>query len=185
LMNKYGAQAKTVLLTEPYRVAREIDGIGFKTADRIAINLGFANDAPPRLDAGILYALEVLQEEGHTAIREDDLGTHAATLLETSIERIQLRLDALVEGHHLVRHRPAGVENPLPGSAMMQLPVLDRAERRIAHVVHRLGAVPSGLPPIKVDAAVAWAEQKASITFAEKQRAALRQALQHKCSILT
>ena len=185
LMNKYGAQAKTVLLTEPYRVAREIDGIGFKTADRIAINLGFANDAPPRLDAGILYALEVLQEEGHTAIREDDLGTHAATLLETSIERIQLRLDALVQGHHLVRHLPAGVENPLPGSAMMQLPVLDRAERRIAHVVHRLGAVPSGLPPIKVDAAVAWAEQKASITFAEKQRAALRQALQHKCSILT
>jgi exodeoxyribonuclease V alpha subunit len=73
----------------------------------------------------------------------------------------------------------------LPGAAFVQLPVLDRAERRIAAVVQRLGAVASGLPPIKVDAAVAWAEQKAAITFAEKQRAALRQALSHKCSILT
>ncbi len=56
-------------------MAREIEGIGFKTADRIAINLGFANDAPPRLDAGILFAMETLQEEGHTAFREDMLGT--------------------------------------------------------------------------------------------------------------
>jgi hypothetical protein len=47
-VQRYGAQAKPILLHEPYRVAREIDGIGFKTADRIAINLGFANDAPPR-----------------------------------------------------------------------------------------------------------------------------------------
>jgi exodeoxyribonuclease V alpha subunit len=60
LVTKYGSQAKQILLNEPYRVAREIDGIGFKTADRIAINLGFANDAAPRLDAGLLYALETL-----------------------------------------------------------------------------------------------------------------------------
>ena len=50
LIAKYGGNAKHILTTEPYKVAREIDGIGFKTADRIAINLGYANDAPPRLD---------------------------------------------------------------------------------------------------------------------------------------
>ena len=73
LVQKYGNDAKQVLLKEPYRVAREIDGIGFKTADRIAINLGFANDAPPRLEAGLLYALDTLQEDGHTAYLQAEL----------------------------------------------------------------------------------------------------------------
>ena len=186
LMKKYGAQAKPILLSEPYRVAREIDGIGFKTADRIAINLGFANDAPPRLDAGILYALDVLQEEGHTAIHESDLAPHAAELLQTSPERVAARIDALVASRDLVRQPgSAPVGEPLPGSGFIQLPVLDRAERRIANTIHRLTASPSGLPPIKIDAAVVWAEQKAKITFADQQRIALQQALRQKVSILT
>jgi exodeoxyribonuclease V alpha subunit len=73
LVTQYGGEAQRVLTHEPYRVAREIDGIGFKTADRIAINLGYANDAPPRLDAGIIFALETLQEEGHTAYPRGEL----------------------------------------------------------------------------------------------------------------
>ncbi len=185
LVNKYGADAKRILTTEPYKVAREIDGIGFKTADRIAINLGFANDAPPRLEAGIIYSLETLQEEGHTAIREVDLRDYAAPLLETSGERIEARINALVEARDLIRHWPAGVPDPLPGSAFIQLPVLDRAEQRISGVVARLAAVPSGLPAIKIDAAVKWAEEKAGFAFAELQREALRNALAHKFTLLT
>jgi exodeoxyribonuclease V alpha subunit len=185
LVGKYGGEAKRILTTEPYKVAREIDGIGFKTADRIAINLGYANDAPPRLDAGILFAMETLQEEGHTAVREADLVDHAAPLLETDSKFIEARLKALVETRALVRHAPAGVENPLPGSALVQLPVLDRAEQKIAATVLRLGKVGSGLPPIKADAAVQWAEQKAGFEFAGQQRAALKNALVSKISILT
>jgi hypothetical protein len=64
VIKAFGNSARNVLSHEPYRIAREIDGIGFKTADRIAINLGFANDAPPRLDAGIMFALETLESEG-------------------------------------------------------------------------------------------------------------------------
>src|SRR5258708_26337618 len=60
LVNKYGPAAKQVIVNEPYRVAREIDGIGFKTADRIPINLGYANDPPPRLDAGPISAPRTL-----------------------------------------------------------------------------------------------------------------------------
>ncbi|MBW8781288.1 MAG: ATP-dependent RecD-like DNA helicase [Verrucomicrobia bacterium] len=185
LVGKYGGEAKRILTTEPYKVAREIDGIGFKTADRIAINLGYANDAPPRLDAGILFAMETLQEEGHTAVREADLVDHAAPLLETDSKFIEARLAALVENRALVRHAPAGVDNPLPGSALVQLPVLDRAEQKIAATVIRLGKVGSGLPPIKAGAAVQWAEQKAGFEFAEQQRAALKNALVSKISILT
>lgn len=185
LVKHYGVDAKRILTTEPYKVAREIDGIGFKTADRIAINVGFANDAPPRLDAGLLYALETLQEEGHTAFREADLIDYTAALLETDSKLLEARIAALVESKAVVSQAPAGVENPLPGSALLQLPHNARAEERIAATVTRLVRVPSGLPPIKVDAAVHWAEQKAGFAFHELQRVAVRSALTSKLSILT
>lgn len=180
LVRHFGGQAKAILMNEPYRVAREIDGIGFKTADRIAINLGFANDAPPRLDAGILFALETLQEEGHTAYGEPDFRDYTANLLETDSKLIEARIAALAGTGALIRHEAPGAR-----SALLQLPHNDRAEARIATTVARLLHVASGLPPIKVDAAVHWAEQKAGFAFADQQRAALRHALSHKVSILT
>jgi exodeoxyribonuclease V alpha subunit len=205
LVTKYGAQARQVLLNEPYRAAREIEGIGFKTADRIAINLGFANDAPPRLDAGIIYALETLQEEGHTAFPEADLIDHSAAQLETDSKLVAARIEALVETKSLVRHQQDGdatspsrsgrdrevaspslsAPTPLPGSALIQLPHNDRAEQKIAAAVSRLNRVASGLPPIKAGAAVEWAEKKAGFAFHELQRAAVKNALNHKLTILT
>ena len=188
LVKHYGAQAKPILLEQPYKVAREIDGIGFKTADRIAINLGFANDAPPRLDAGLLYALEVLQEDGHTAYREADLIDYAAELLTTEGRYLEARIAALVETKAIVRHWPktdTPLVKPLPGSGLIQLPHNDRAEEKITATVARLTRVGSSLPPIKTDAAVEWAEKKAGFAFADLQRTALRNALTNKISVLT
>jgi exodeoxyribonuclease V alpha subunit len=185
LVKQYGPQAKGVLMTEPYRVAREIEGIGFKTADKIAINLGFANDAAPRLEAGVLFAMETLQEEGHTAFGEEALRDLTAGLLDTSAALVTARIDALVASRQLARHYPAAAGEPLPGSGLVQLPVLDRAEEKIAEAVSRLMRVPSGLPPIKVDAALEWAEGKAGFQFHELQSHAVRNALSNKVSILT
>ena len=175
LIDCYGGAAMQVLKSEPYRVAREIEGIGFKTADRIAINLGFANDAAPRLDAGLLFAMDELQEEGHTAIREDALVEYAAQLLDAGGDLLAARVASLVGGGQLVAH----------GNSILQLPFFDRAEQRIAASVARLVRSPSGLPPIRDEAAVEWAEKKAGIVFAGKQRAALLAALRSKVSILT
>ena len=223
LVNKYGAAAKQVITDEPYRVAREIDGIGFKTADRIAINLGYANDAPPRLDAGLIYALETLQEEGHTAFPRGELVDYSATLLETSGELLQARIDALIATKAIIQHggtrppsfakatdgRPGGLaseanassasglsaialakaEGRAPPSSdpqsLIQLPQNDRAEQKIAATVKRLASVPSGLPAIKVDAAIQWAQDKSGFEFHPLQKAALANALTHKFSILT
>ena len=203
LVNKYGPEAKRVITDEPYRVAREIDGIGFKTADRIAINLGYANDAPPRLDAGLIYALETLQEEGHTAYPRGELVDYSATLLETSAELLHARIDALLDAKAIVSHAGAtrppdgfdAAENPesAPGGrappsnpeSILLLPQNDRAEQKIAEVVKRLNAVPSGLPAIKVEPAIKWAQDKAGFEFHALQRAALSHALSHKFSILT
>jgi len=182
LVKRYGGQAREVLSQEPYRVAREIEGIGFKTADRIAINLGFANDAAPRLDAGLIYALETLQEEGHTAYPRPELVDFTATLLETSADRVAARIEALLQAGSIVCHT-----GPDPGRSvpLVQLPRLDAAEQRIAEVVNRLTRVASGLPPIRIPAAMQWAEQKAGFAFHELQRTAVKHALGHKLSILT
>ncbi len=188
LVTQFGAQAKAVLTNEPYRVAREVDGIGFKTADRIAINLGFANDAPPRLDAGIIFALETLQEEGHTAYPAAELRDYTANLLETDSKRVEARIAALVEARAIVRQPLTGQTisgDDAANHALIQLPHNDRAEQKIAATVTRVLRVASGLPPIKVDAAVHWAEAKAGFAFAELQRTALKHALTHKVSILT
>ncbi len=188
VIKAFGNSARAVLSHEPYRIAREIDGIGFKTADRIAINLGFANDAPPRLDAGIMFALETLESEGHTAYGETDLRDYAAALLETVPDRIGARLDHLVKARDLVRHeRPSlvGDASPLPGSGLVQLPATHRFEQRIASAIDRLARSPSGLPAIRVDAALEWAQGRAGFAFAEQQAIAVRSALQQKVSVLT
>ena len=192
IVKKWDAAAQNIIKAEPYKLAREIDGIGFKTADRLAINLGFANDAPPRLDAGIIYVLQILEEEGHTALPRGELVAYTANLLETSADRVEARIDALLSAKDLVQH-PIAVpltQDPKPKTpqlydAVVQLPHNDRAELKIADVVKRLNAVPSGLPAIKVDAAIQWAQDKAGFEFHPLQKAALSHALAHKFSILT
>ncbi|MEN9403860.1 MAG: ATP-dependent RecD-like helicase [Verrucomicrobiota bacterium] len=207
IVKKWDAAAQQIIQAEPYKLAREIDGIGFKTADRLAINLGFANDAPPRLDAGLIYALQILEEEGHTAYPRGELVTYTANLLETSSDRIEARIDALIKAKDLVQHLPqqgyplsvAGFQdtgirpnNPEPTTnnsqlknCVVQLPHNDRAERKIAEVVQRLHAVPSGLPAIKIDAAIQWAQERAGFEFHPLQSRAIAHALAHKFSILT
>jgi len=225
IVKKWEAAAQKIIQAEPYKLAREIDGIGFKTADRLAINLGFANDAPPRLDAGLIFALQTLEEEGHTAYPRDELVTYTANLLETSSDRVEARIDALIQSKDLVQQggarAPRGLSENAPQTNLraprqargpepvewrapvppqtpdpkpqtpqlhdpvVQLPHNDRFERKIADVVQRLTAVSSGLPSIKIDAAIKWAQDKAGFEFHPLQSAAISHALAHKFTILT
>ena len=64
LVKKYGPDTQAILRSEPYRLAREVDGIGFLTADKIALNIGFPNEGAARLDAGLLHAMQTLEGGG-------------------------------------------------------------------------------------------------------------------------
>lgn len=176
IVRAYGAQAREILATDPYQVAREIDGIGFKTADRLAINLGFANDSAERLDAGILHSLKELESEGHTGFPPGELQAHAADLLQADGLKIGERLAYLVEDREL----RGEADSPL-----LQLPATALAEERCANALLRIHREPGQLPPIKVEAAVRWAQEQAGFGFAPEQEDALRQALRSKLSILT
>ncbi|WP_269537972.1 SF1B family DNA helicase RecD2 [Cerasicoccus fimbriatus] len=179
LIRQYGNAAKTILQNEPYRVAREVPGIGFKTADRIAVNLGYSNESSQRIDAGLLYALQELEVDGHTGYPVSELTKKASEMLEVHEDLIGPRVGALIENSHLVKTTAAD------GEDFIQLPAMRRAEVAIAQAIAELTEATSTLPPIKIDKAIEWAQERAGFQFAPEQSAAVAAGLRCKVSILT
>lgn len=176
LAKRYGDEAKDILKNEPYRVAREVQGIGFKTADKIAINLGLSNESPQRLDAGILYALEKLESEGHTAYPQKALRTYAAKLLNAPEAKIAERLTFLLEKDYLA---------PCVAKQCVQLPNHAVAEKDAAQSILALSSHNSCFPSIIIERAVAWAQERAGFAFASEQKEAVRTCLREKVTIIT
>ena len=175
LVRKYGNSAKTILETEPYRIIREVKGIGFKTADKIALNLGLASNGPARIDAGVLHTLQESEDEGHTHVERRELALNAANLLEADAQDVENRIDALMNEGEMVTSKPDWVQNPISA----------RAEETLVRCLNNQSQATSSLPPIQVEKAIVWAQEKAGFSFADQQAEAVRQALQSKISILT
>ncbi|MDR0535782.1 MAG: ATP-dependent RecD-like DNA helicase [Puniceicoccales bacterium] len=175
IIRQYGPFAKMLLENEPYKIAREIDGIGFRTADRIARNLGLPTEGAARIEAGIMHAHKELEEDGHTAVMPGALLARAMEVLEVASEKVASVLDLLVGKGRL----EAGPDGSL------QSPRQARAEEQIAAAVERLLAAPSAFPPIQVERAIAWAQDRAGFAFAPAQVDAIRSALANKFTILT
>ncbi|MFC0534861.1 SF1B family DNA helicase RecD2 [Pelagicoccus mobilis] len=179
MYKQFGPEATNILRNEPYRAAREVQGIGFKTADKIAINTGIPNDSPQRIDAGVEFVLQDLQDEGHTAFPLEELNTLASETLQADIEIIRAGVDRLLESKAL------RATEAINGHTYLQLPYNFFAEEKIALSVKRLQETPSGLPPIKRDIAADWAEEKAGFEFGDSQKDAIKGALANKVFILT
>lgn len=179
IYKEFGFVAVDTIKENPFKLARSIKGIGFKTCDRIGINMGIGNDSAQRVDAGIEFVMQELQDDGHTAFPETDLADAAAEKLEIDQAIAQSGLERVLENKQLKRfvHDEA--------TAYCQLPYNFIAEEKIAASVKRLINSDSGLPPIKRDLAVAWAQEKAGFEFGELQKIAIDKALAHKISILT
>ncbi|MBT4667135.1 MAG: ATP-dependent RecD-like DNA helicase [Opitutae bacterium] len=175
LVRKYGNEAQTILENEPYRIARDVKGIGFKTADKIALNLGISTNGPERIDAGILHAMDELEGDGHTCSGRQDLIDKAVGVLEVHPAEVSSRLDALKSSADLVECEPE----------VFQQPSTARAEQVTAQSLGKLLNAPSCLPPILIDKAVDWAQEKAGFGFAPEQAQGLKTALSSKVSILT
>jgi exodeoxyribonuclease V alpha subunit len=175
LVRKYGNEAKTILESDPYRIIREVKGIGFKTADRIALNLGLASNGPPRIDAGILHTMQECEDQGHTHFERREIALQAIELLQAESLEVESRVDALLSQGEVVESKPEWI----------QLPSTSRAEVSLAQSLNFLLKGKSSLPPIIIEKAIKWAQAKAGFTFADAQTDAIRQALSSKVSVLT
>ena len=83
IFKTYGHDAIQVMTEDPYRLARDIRGIGFRTADAIAMKLGMTKEAPQRVRAGISFALQEATDDGHCGLPSDELVSSATTLLRS------------------------------------------------------------------------------------------------------
>ena len=174
----YGSGAIQVMTENPYRLARDIRGIGFKTADAIAMKLGIQKTAMIRLRAGISYALSQAMDEGHCGLPTKELGPLAVTLLEVPKELIEVALELeLAEGNVIA--------DTVGQSACVFLAGLYRAEQAIAQRLKQLATGTMPWPFIDAAKALPWIEEKTGLSLAESQVAAIRLALLAKTLVIT
>jgi exodeoxyribonuclease V alpha subunit len=186
IYKRFGDQSGRVVSQEPYRLAREVWGIGFKTADKIAQAVGIAADAPARLEAGVLHALGAAADEGHTLLPEADLAQHAAELLGVDAPAVTAAMDRLLGTGEVVAGTRTGADGHL-----IALAPFARAEAGQAGRLRSLAQSAENAPVGRVfrdvnwAAAFGWLEDRHQIRLAPEQQAAVRMALTTPVSILT
>jgi exodeoxyribonuclease V alpha subunit len=178
IFKTYGADAIQVMTENPYRLARDIRGIGFKTADAIAMKLGIEKTAMIRVRAGISYALTDAMDEGHCGLPQDELVPLAEKLLEVPQPLIRTALELELQEGAVIADRVG--EMPC-----VFLAGLHRAERMIADRLTRLANGTLPWPRIDSDKALAWVEKRIALTLAESQLGAIRLALTSKVLVMT
>jgi exodeoxyribonuclease V alpha subunit len=178
IYKRYGDRAIAVVRENPYRLAREIFGIGFHTADGIARRLGVEPTSTERIRAGLLHALGALAEEGNVGAKDADLVSRTAALLEVDAALVESAILPLAaEGEINVESLPEG--------RAVYLRSLYTAEVGIAELAHRLRDTPAVPMAIDVDKAIDWFERGQGITLAEEQRRAVRWAIEQKVLVVT
>ena len=182
----YGIDAIPILRDNPYRLARDIHGIGFVVADKMAAKLGIAATAMIRIRAGVGYALAKAMDEGHCGLPEGELVTQAATLLEVPTALVDEALALEIGAGAVVRDR-VGPDGAADGDAvtLVFLATLHAAERAIAEHLTAIAAGATPWPAIDADKALAWAGAQHGIALADEQRAAVALALRSKLLVLT
>ena len=175
----YGADAATLLTDDPYRLARDIRGIGFRIADSIGASLGKDPEGLPRARAGLGYTLEQARGAGHCGLPRSEL-------LEKAQELLKIREEILVTALADELHAGRLVATRLGGEEAIFLPLLLSAERAIARrLAELIRADPPPWADIDAVKALAWVEKRLDVTLAPTQRAAVETTLRSRVAVIT
>lgn len=173
----YGDQALEVVKRNPYRLEQDIHGVGFKTADRIARNLGLPSDHPSRVEASLIFILNEMMGEGHVYCPETDLIQQSAALLKLEPELVTAGVDRLDRQGRIFRERITPEEAEEPPVTAVYSAMLYHAEKGAADYLQKRlqEAVPTrqGLLPFSDE------------DLSDEQRAALEQTIRHPVSVIT
>ncbi|MBR0217927.1 MAG: ATP-dependent RecD-like DNA helicase [Clostridia bacterium] len=178
ISKRYGADAQRKIRENPYRLIDDIEGVGFLTADRIALSLGIPQDSEYRLRAGVKYALqEAAAGEGHTYLPREILLERAARGLRVTGELLTHELDGLLFAREIIAMDADGTE------AMMLSPYF-YAEKEIARYL-KLLMLAAGTKNEQVGPRIGDFEKKNGIQFSENQRRAVSEAVQRGLLVIT
>jgi len=178
IFKTYGQDAIEKVRSDPYRLAKDIHGIGFKTADQIAQKIGIPVDSLIRACAGLSHVLIEATGDGHCALPMELLMDEASKLLLVEAKIVTDALERTLAGHDLIKET-------IDGQELIFLPHLKRAEEIIAGRIKRLAASPSAYPAIDFEKAVVWCQQKTGMELAPSQRDALKVALTSRVLVIT
>lgn len=189
IYKKYEDASISVVKNQPYRLAADVWGIGFLTADRIAQAVGIPHDSPERVKAGLQYALSQSSDQGHCFLPEERLIADAVKLLQVDTGLvIECLAELAAEPEGVVREKVPSPEGGEPVTAVYLLP-FHRAEISLAAQVRRLLRTPEERLPafgdVDWDAALKWLAGRTGAKLAPEQEAAVRLALSRKVAVLT
>ena len=189
IYKKYGDASIAIVKNEPYRLAADVWGIGFLTADKIAQSVGIPHDSPDRVKAGLQYALSQSADQGHCYLPEERLIADAVKLLQVDTGLVIDCLGELAaDDEGVVREPVPGPEQGEPVSAVYLVP-FHRAEISLAGQVRRLLRTEEDRMPafrgVDWDAALGWLAQRTGADLAPEQGQAVRLALTEKVAVLT
>jgi exodeoxyribonuclease V alpha subunit len=174
----YGEDAIEKVRSDPYRLAKDIHGIGFKTADQIAQKMGVPVDSLIRACAGLSHVLIEATGDGHCALPVELLKDEAGKLLLVEDKIVTEALERTLASNDLVKET-------INGQELIFLPHLKRAEEIIAGRIRSLAGSPSAFPAIDFEKAVVWCQQKTGKVLAPSQRDALKLALSSRALVIT
>ena len=178
----YGQQSIAKVKENPYGLARDMSGIGFKTADALAQKMGILKEAPQRIEAGIEFVLSELSNEGHVCYPLADFLKCAKEILEVELNDIELQLSVLKEMDRIVL-KPMVIEAQL--TPFIWLKQLFASEMGIAREARRLTRSLCSLRQVDISKALEWVQECLKIKLAENQKKAVQTSLQEKLSIIT
>ncbi len=186
IFKQYGASSEKTLQENPYRLAIDITGIGFITADKIAQSLGFAPDSPMRAEAGILYALHQASEEGHVCVPRAWLFERCDQLLSMPLPVLEGAMAALLADERLMEENvPEEALASFGDDKAIYLRGYHYAESQVAHRLAYLRAFQSLQRKVDPEAAIALLKEKLPFKLAPLQAQAVKQALSDKVVVIT
>jgi len=178
IYKEYGNKAIAVVKENPYRLALDISGIGFKTADKIAQNMGIDPGSPMRAEAGIIHVLSELVDEGHVYYPYEKLKEKAGELLEVNESILDTALATLSDQRRVVIEQH-------PEHDAVYLTPLHVAETNVATRLKTLINSPKQMLQIDIEKAIEWVHKTDRIDLAEMQKEALRKAVTCKVMVIT
>ncbi|TXC96810.1 ATP-dependent RecD-like DNA helicase [Streptomyces sp. ISID311] len=189
IYKKYGDASISIVRNEPYRLAADVWGIGFLTADRIAQSVGIPHDSPERVKAGLQYALSQSTDQGHCFLPEEQLIADAVKLLGVDTGLVIDCLSELAaDPEGVVREKVPGGEEGAPVTAVYLVP-FHRAEISLAGRLTRLLRTDQDRMPafqdVDWDKALTWLARRTGAELAPEQQQAVRLALTQKVAVLT
>ena len=186
IYKRYGNDAIKIVQENPYQLATDIFGIGFLTADKIAQKLGFAKDSELRAQAGILYVLHEMADEGHVYFPYEKLIEKCREMLDIDREIIVLAMAAVsMDKRVVIEDINLNLAEYQENNKAVYLSGYYAAEKYLAERLKKLIAAPKSIRRIDSEKAIEWVQERLSMTLAEKQIEAVRRAAENKVMVIT